>query len=94
MQINKTVYRHMKMNKCFITKQQTDLKLVIKNQITEMRIILKWINTIQNTMMWTDSVGLGCGPVANPHKHSASKKAGISWDVSFYQLKKQLLCLV
>jgi len=40
------------------------------------RIILKWINTIHNMMMWTDSVGLGCGQVADSREHSASKKVG------------------
>jgi len=41
-QINNTT-THMKMKKCFIIKQQTDLKLLIKNQIAKMRIILKRI---------------------------------------------------
>jgi hypothetical protein len=66
----------MKMKKCFIIRQQTDLKLLIKNQIAQVRIILKWINTTHNMMLWTDSDGLGCGQVANSHEHSASKKVG------------------
>jgi len=74
-QISKTTV-HMKMKTCFIIRQQTDLKLLIKNQIAQVRIILKWINTIHNMMLWTDSDGLGCGQVADSCEHSASKKLG------------------
>jgi hypothetical protein len=73
-EINNTTI-HMKMKKCFIIRQQTVLKLLIKNQIAQVRIILKWINTTHN-MMWTDSDGLGCGQVANSREHSVFKKVG------------------
>lgn len=78
-QINKTTthtHTHMKMKKCFIIKQQTDLKLPNRNQTAQVRIILKWINTIHNMILWTDSVGFGWGQVADSCDHSASKKVG------------------
>jgi hypothetical protein len=98
----KQTITQMKTKKHFIIKQRyiytynKTLQITTeKNPVADGRIILKWTSKKNDMMMWTDSVSLGCSQVAESHETSASIKGRETlWDVSYYQLIKELLHLV